>query len=93
MDVSVFGTGYVGPRKAETLADVGHRVLCVDIDPDKIKQLQQAVPTISEPGLSGTLAENMKADRNLYNPEQVAAAGLHYSGIGLRHIAPEVPRP
>jgi UDPglucose 6-dehydrogenase len=31
--------------------------------------------------------------RNLYNPEQVAAAGLHYSGIGLRHIAPEAPRP
>jgi UDPglucose 6-dehydrogenase len=27
--------------------------------------------------------------RNLYNPEQVAAAGLHYSGIGLRHIAPD----
>ena len=31
--------------------------------------------------------------RNLYNPEHVAAAGLHYSGIGLRHIAPEAPRP
>jgi UDPglucose 6-dehydrogenase len=31
--------------------------------------------------------------RNLYNPEQVAAAGLHYSGIGLRHIAPEGLRP
>lgn len=27
--------------------------------------------------------------RNLYNPEHLAAAGLHYSGIGLRHIAPE----
>jgi UDPglucose 6-dehydrogenase len=31
--------------------------------------------------------------RNLYNPEQVAAAGLHYSGIGLRHIVPEAVRP
>jgi UDPglucose 6-dehydrogenase len=31
--------------------------------------------------------------RNLYNPEHVAAAGLHYSGIGLRHIAPEGLRP
>jgi UDP-glucose 6-dehydrogenase len=93
MDVSVFGTGYVGPIKAEALTDVGHRVLCVDIDPDKIRQLQQTVPSISEPGLSGTLAENIKADHNPYNPEQVAAAGLHYSDIGLRHLAPEALRP
>ena len=38
MDVSVFGTGYVGLIQAAALADVGHRVLCVDIDPNKIKQ-------------------------------------------------------
>ncbi len=44
MDVSVFGTGYVGLIQAAALADVGHRVLCADIDPNKIKQLQQAVP-------------------------------------------------
>ena len=37
MDVSVFGTGYVGLIQAAALADVGHRVLCVDIDPNKIK--------------------------------------------------------
>src|SRR5471030_3110453 len=61
MDVSVFGTGYVGLIQAAALADVGHRILCVDIDPNKIKQLQQAVPPISEPGLSGTLEENIKA--------------------------------
>jgi UDPglucose 6-dehydrogenase len=44
------------------------------------------------------LAEKLRSKviidgRNLYNPEQVAAAGLHYSGIGLRHIAPEGLRP
>ncbi|MCS3838242.1 UDP-glucose 6-dehydrogenase [Pseudomonas sp. JAI111] len=93
MDVSVFGTGYVGPIKTEALTDVGHRVLCADIDPDKIKQRQKALPTISEPGLSGTVAENKKADRTLYSPQQVVAAGLHYSCIGLRPIAPEAPRP
>ncbi|QZP30710.1 hypothetical protein K5K95_21225 [Pseudomonas sp. DR48] len=93
MDVSVFGTGYVGPIKAEALADVGHRVLCVDIDPEKIQPLQQALPKISEPGRSGTVAENKKADRTLYIPEQVAAAGLHYRGIGLGPIAPEALRP
>ena len=65
MDVSVFGTGYVGLIQAAALADVGHRVLCVDIDPNKIQQLQQAVPPISEPGLSATLEENIKAGRLL----------------------------
>jgi UDPglucose 6-dehydrogenase len=48
MDVSVFGTGYVGLIQATTLTNVGHFVLCVDIDPNKIKQLQHAVPPISE---------------------------------------------
>lgn len=47
MDVSVFGTGYVGLIQAAALADVGHRVLCADIDPNKIKQLQQAVRNLS----------------------------------------------
>ncbi len=77
MDVSVFGTGYVGLIQAAASADVGHRVLCVEIDLGKIRQLQQSVPPISEPGLSSI------------NPEQVAAPGLHYRGIGLRTIAPE----
>lgn len=69
MDVSVFGTGYVGLIQAAALADVGHRVLCVDIDPNKIKQLQQAVPPISEPGLSSTLEENIKAGRLLFSTQ------------------------
>ncbi|NUT83803.1 MULTISPECIES: UDP-glucose dehydrogenase family protein [Pseudomonas] len=63
MDVSVFGTGYVGLIQAAAMADVGHRVLCIDIDPNKIRQLQQAVPTISEPGLSSLLEDNIKAGR------------------------------
>ncbi len=63
MDVSVFGTGYVGLVQAATMADVGHRVVCVDIDANKIKQLQRGVPTIHEPGLSGLLEDNLKAGR------------------------------
>ncbi|POA18282.1 UDP-glucose 6-dehydrogenase [Pseudomonas sp. FW300-N1A1] len=69
MDVSVFGTGYVGLIQAAALADVGHRVLCVDIDPGKIRQLQQAVPPISEPGLGSALEENIKAGRLLFSTQ------------------------
>ncbi len=39
MDVSVLGTGYLGLIQAAALTDVGHRVFCVDIAPNKIKQL------------------------------------------------------
>ncbi|MFP5428798.1 MAG: hypothetical protein ACLGJA_23725, partial [Gammaproteobacteria bacterium] len=63
MDVSVFGTGYVGLVQAAALADVGHRVLCVDLDTHKINQLRQGVPPISEPGLSELLEDNIKEGR------------------------------
>ena len=85
MDVSVFGTGYVGLIQAAALADVGHRVLCVDIDPNKIRQLQQAVPPISEPGLSATLEENIKAGRLLFTTQAsdaVEHADLIFIAVG-----------
>ena len=44
--------------------------------------------------LASKLRERVIVDgRNLYNPEQVAAHGLHYSGIGLRQIAPQADAP
>ncbi|WP_095053537.1 UDP-glucose/GDP-mannose dehydrogenase family protein [Pseudomonas sp. Irchel s3b2] len=85
MDVSVFGTGYVGLIQAAALADVGHRVLCVDIDLDKIKQLQLAVPPISEPGLSSTLEDNIKAGRLLFSTQAsdaVEHAELIFIAVG-----------
>lgn len=85
MDVSVFGTGYVGLIQAATLADVGHRVLCVDIDLNKIRQLQQSVPPISEPGLSSMLEDNIKAGRLLFSTQAsdaVAHAELIFIAVG-----------
>lgn len=63
MDVSVFGTGYVGLVQAVALADVGHNVVCVDIDSQKIAQLQRAIAPIHEPGLNGLIEDNLKAGR------------------------------
>ncbi|HLT05157.1 MAG TPA: UDP-glucose/GDP-mannose dehydrogenase family protein, partial [Pseudomonas sp.] len=76
MDVSVFGTGYVGLVQAATMADVGHRVVCVDIDANKIKQLQRGVPTIHEPGLSTLLEDNLKAGRLSFST-QASDAVVH----------------
>jgi UDPglucose 6-dehydrogenase len=51
MKVTVFGTGYVGLVTGACLADVGHDVLCVDIDQKKVEGLNNGVIPIYEPGL------------------------------------------
>lgn len=85
MDVSVFGTGYVGLVQAAALADVGHRVLCVDVDAHKISQLRQGVPPIHEPGLSSMLEENIKEGRLSFSTQAsdaVAHAELIFIAVG-----------
>lgn len=51
MNITVFGTGYVGLVTGASLADVGHNVLCMDVDVAKIESLRNGVVTIHEPGL------------------------------------------
>jgi UDPglucose 6-dehydrogenase len=52
LNVAVVGTGYVGLGTAVLLAYLGHRVVGVDIDPDKVAQLQRGELPIYEPGLA-----------------------------------------
>lgn len=51
MRVTVFGSGYVGLVVAACFAEVGHNVVCMDVDSEKIKDLQQGKIPIYEPGL------------------------------------------
>lgn len=55
MKITVFGTGYVGLVTGACLADVGHYVLCVDVDQGKIERLKQGVIPIYEPGLEAVV--------------------------------------
>jgi len=59
MKVSVLGTGYVGLVSGVCLAEKGHRVYCVDIDPDKVEKTNQGVPIIHEKGLDALLKKNI----------------------------------
>lgn len=61
MKISVFGSGYVGLVQAAVLAEVGHDVICMDIDEHKVQQLQQGHVSIFEPGLSSLVRDNLKA--------------------------------
>jgi len=63
MNVTVFGIGYVGLVQAAVFADVGHHVICVDIDKTKIENLKKGVIPIYEPGLASIVEENYKDGR------------------------------
>lgn len=57
MKVTVFGTGYVGLVTGTCLADVGHDVLCVDIDQNKVDNLKNGIVPIFEPGLDSIVKQ------------------------------------
>jgi UDPglucose 6-dehydrogenase len=63
MRVTIFGTGYVGLVTGTCLADVGHDVVCVDIDADRVAALEQGHVPIFEPGLAPLVEANRVAGR------------------------------
>ncbi len=58
MKISVIGTGYVGTVSAACFADLGHEVICVDIDKSKIDKINAGIPPIYEEELSELLEKN-----------------------------------
>src|SRR6266567_3680852 len=63
MDLAIIGSGYVGLVTGACFADVGHNVICVDNDAQKIKQLQAGEVPIYEPGLEEIIHRNVSAQR------------------------------
>ncbi|MCW8091691.1 UDP-glucose dehydrogenase family protein [Alteromonas sp. ASW11-130] len=63
MKVTVFGIGYVGLVQAAVLAEVGHNVVCVDVDAQKVEKLKEGVIPIYEPGLTPLVQSNFQAGR------------------------------
>ncbi|MFN2502848.1 MAG: 3-hydroxyacyl-CoA dehydrogenase NAD-binding domain-containing protein, partial [Acidimicrobiales bacterium] len=51
MRITVIGTGYLGAVHAACMAESGHEVLGVDIDPAKLAALSEGRPPFFEPGL------------------------------------------
>jgi UDPglucose 6-dehydrogenase len=63
MRLVTFGIGYVGLVTGTGLAELGHDVLCVDIDPDRVRQLEDGIIPIYEPGLGDLVRRNVRAGR------------------------------
>ena len=63
MNIAVIGTGYVGLTTGSCLAQMGHNVICIDNDQDKLRKLKRNKSPIFEPGLEQLIRENTAAGR------------------------------
>ena len=63
MKIAVIGTGYVGLVTGTCLAETGNEVLCIDIDQEKVKQMQSGKVPIYEPHLDVLFERNIKDNR------------------------------
>jgi len=85
MKITVFGTGYVGLVTGACLADVGHQVMCVDVDHAKIKGLRDGVIPIYEPGLEPMVKRNFAEGRLHFTTdaaEGVAFGEMQFIAVG-----------
>lgn len=69
MKVTVFGIGYVGLVQAAVLAEVGHDVVCVDVDQNKVDNLEKGIIPIYEPGLTPLVNSNYEAERVVFTTD------------------------
>jgi UDPglucose 6-dehydrogenase len=74
VNITIFGSGYVGLVTAACFADVGNDVLCVDVDAAKVAGLNRGEVPIYEPGLSELIAKNVAEGRMRFTTD--AAAGV-----------------
>jgi len=82
---TVFGTGYLGATHAVGMAQLGHEVLGVDIDPGKIAKLTSGEIPFYEPELADLLRSNLAAGRLRFSTDYAAAADfadIHFLGVG-----------
>jgi UDPglucose 6-dehydrogenase len=85
MNVSVFGTGYVGLVTGACLAEVGHHVMCMDVNAAKIQNLKQAILPIWEPGLEEIVRRNASEGRLTFTTqprEAVSHAQVLFIAVG-----------
>lgn len=84
MKISVIGCGYLGAVHAAGMASLGHEVVGLDVDTDKIARLQAGKVPFHEPGFDSLLTEQLASGRLEFtnDPSRVAEAEVHFIGVG-----------
>ncbi len=81
MKVSIIGAGYVGLVTGACLAEMGHEVVVMDIDAEKIGRLSRGIIPIHEPGLNRLIEKNTENERLWFTTDfedTVKNADIHF---------------
>ncbi len=81
MKVSIIGSGYVGTVTAACFAELGHEVICIDIDEEKVRQINDGYPPIWEDGLEGLLSKHSQKNLVAMSDYDYAIANTDVSFI------------
>ena len=85
MKVTIFGTGYVGLVTGACLAEVGHQVICVDVDTKKIERIKTGYLPVYEPGLEALVVSNLESGNLQFTtdaPSAVEASNIIMIAVG-----------
>jgi UDPglucose 6-dehydrogenase len=84
MKISVIGLGYLGAVHAAAMADFGHEVVGIDIDPNKVAALAAGIPPFFEPGLPEILQAGLRSGRLSFSTDICSARGaaVHFLAVG-----------
>ncbi|MFL6026822.1 MAG: UDP-glucose dehydrogenase family protein [Friedmanniella sp.] len=84
MKISVIGCGYLGAVHAASMAELGHEVIGIDVDAEKIHALAAAKAPFFEPGLDDILESATRTGRLTFSADPADARGaqVHYIAVG-----------
>lgn len=85
MNICIIGSGYVGLVTGACFADLGNKVICVDNDAYKIRQLKKGIMPIYEPGLEELVKRNVKESRLSFSnrlKEGIKSSGIIFISVG-----------
>lgn len=82
--ISVIGVGYLGAVHAASMAELGHDVIGLDVDPDRIAALQAGRSPFHEPGFDDILRRGLASGRLRFTTDyaDLASADVHFLGLG-----------
>jgi len=89
MKLSVIGCGYLGAVHASAMAELGHEVIGIDVDPSKVEALQAGRPPFFEPGLPEVLTSAGATGRLRFSTDiaEVSDATVHFIAVGTPQSA------